>query len=67
MNHTLDMALAILAVSVACLMPFASDTQAQTCNPPLGGGTDNVAWACRRRNRCGRIERVKPVDARTYH
>ena len=43
MNHTVDIAFAVLAVVVACSMPL--DTQAQTCDQPLGGGTDNVAWA----------------------
>src|SRR5215471_15616635 len=38
-------AFAVLA-AVALSMPFASDTQAQNCNQPLGGGTgDNVAMA----------------------
>jgi hypothetical protein len=43
MNHTLETVFAALAVVVTCSMPLASNTQAQTCNPPLGGGTDNVA------------------------
>src|SRR5215468_9028655 len=45
MNHTLRTVFAALAVVVTCSMPLASNTQAQTCNQPLGGGTDNVAWA----------------------
>ena len=45
MNHTLRTVFAALAVVVTCSMPLASNTQAQTCNQPLAGGTDNVAWA----------------------
>jgi alpha-tubulin suppressor-like RCC1 family protein len=45
MNRTLLTAFAVLA-AVALSMPFASDTKAQNCNQPPGGGAgDNVAWA----------------------
>ena len=45
MNRTLLTAFAILA-AVALSVAFASDTQAQNCNQPPGGGAgNNVAWA----------------------